>query len=143
MSVTQRQGIITCIPKEGKDKNVVVVENLETYYINKYCIQKIASSCIARRVKTVLPQPILDDQKGFLKGRCVGENIQLLSDTLLYASKHRIPGLLLMTDFEKAFDFVEISLTAFNFGKDTKRWICTFYANIVMYVCEWSIFRVV
>ena len=115
MSVTQRQGIITCIPKEGKDKNVVVVENLETYYINKYCIQKIASSCIARRVKTVLPQPILDDQKGFLKGRCVGENIQLLSDTLLYASKHRIPGLLLMTDFEKAFEsvawsFIEKSL---------------------------------
>ena len=40
-----------------------------------------------------------------------------------------------MIDFEKAFDsaawsFIEKSLTAFNFGKDIKRWISTFYANI-------------
>ena len=76
-------------------------------------------------MKTVLPQLIHDDQRGFLKGRYIRQNIRLLYDTLLYASKHRIPGLLLMTDFEKAFDsvawsFTEKSLTAFNFGKDQK-----------------------
>ena len=92
-----------CIPKEGKDKtffkNWRPITLLNTVY-------KIASSCIARRVKTVLPQLIHDDQKGFLKG-----------------SKHRIHGLLLMIDFGKAFDsvawsFIEKSLTVFNFGKD-------------------------
>ena len=84
---------------------------------------KIASSCIAARLKTVLPKLIGDDQKGFLKGRYIGENIRLLYDTLLYAKQHQIPSLLLMVDFEKAFDsvawsFIEKSLCKFKFGKD-------------------------
>ena len=45
----------------------------------------------------------------FLKGRCIGEIIRLLSATLLYAIKHHIPGLLLMVDFENAFDSVDRS----------------------------------
>ena len=49
-------------------------------------VYKIASSCIAARLKTVLPKLIGDDQKlFFLKGRYIGENIRLLYDTLLYA----------------------------------------------------------
>ena len=99
ISVTQRQGTIACIPKEGKDKifwkNWRLITLLNIVY-------KIASSCIARRVKTVLPQLIYADQKGFLKGRYTGKNIRLLYDTLLYASKHRVPVLL----FEKAFSGV-------------------------------------
>ena len=86
-------------------------------------VYKIASSCIAARLKTVLPKLIGDDQKGFLKGRYIGENNRLLYDTLLYAKQHQIPGLLLMVDFEKAFDsvawsFIERSLRKFKFGKD-------------------------
>ena len=84
---------------------------------------------------------ISEEQKGFLKGRYTGENIRLLYDTLLCTNKHQVPGLLLMVDFEKAFDsvawsFIEMSLNKFNFGHDIKRWISTFYANIdsCMYV---------
>ena len=65
MSVTQRQLVIVCIPKEGKDqqflKNWRPLTLLNTVY-------KIASSCIAARLKTVLPKLTGDDQKGFLKG---------------------------------------------------------------------------
>ena len=64
MSVTQRQGVIVCIPKEGKDKqfwkNWRPITLLNTVY-------KIASSCIAARLKTVLPKLIVDDQKGFFE----------------------------------------------------------------------------
>ena len=97
---------------------------------------KNASSCSAARLKTVLPKLIGDDQKVFLKGRYIGENIRLLYDTLLYAKLHQIPGLLLMVDFEKAFDsvawsFIEKSLCKFKCGKDITRWILTFiYTNI-------------
>jgi len=84
---------------------------------------------------------ISEEQKGLLKGRYTGENIRLLYDMLLYTNKHQVPGLLLMVDFEKAFDSVawsciEKSLNKFNFGRDIKRWISTFYANInsCMYV---------
>ena len=76
-----------------------------------------------------------------MKGRYVGENIRLLYDTLLYTNKHQTHGLLLMVDFEKAFDsvawsFIEKSLNKFNFGHNIKRWISIFYANInsCMYV---------
>ena len=120
------------IPKEGKDnkkmKNWRSITLLNTVY-------KTASSCIAARLKTVLPKLIGDDQKGFLKGRCIGENIRLLYDTLLYANQHRVPGLPLVVDFEKPFDsvawsFIEKSLCKFKFGKDITRWILTFYTNI-------------
>ena len=62
MSVTQRQGVIVCIPKEGKEKklkNWRPITLLNTVY-------KIASSCIAARLKTVLSKLIGDDQKVFL-----------------------------------------------------------------------------
>ena len=68
--VTQKQGVIVRIPKEGKDffklKNWGPITLLNTVY-------KIASSCIAARLKTVLSKLIGDDQKGFLKGRYIGK----------------------------------------------------------------------
>ena len=54
---------------------------------------------------------------------------------MLYAEKNNIPGLLLMADFQKAFDtiawpFIEKSLSAFNFGNDIKHWVKCFYTDI-------------
>ena len=114
------KGLLFVYPRKEKikrkKKNWRPITLLNTVY-------KIASSCIAARLKTVLPKLIGDDQKGFLKGRYIGENIRLLYDTLLYASQHQILGLLLMVDFEKAVDsvvwsFIEKSLRKFKFGKD-------------------------
>ena len=96
MSVTQRQGIITCIPKEGKPrhrlKNWRPILLLNTAH-------KIASACIANRFKVMLPKCMHDDQKGFVKGRYIGENIRLLYGVLLYVQTKNIPDLLLMVDF--------------------------------------------
>ena len=131
LSVTQRKGMIVCIPKEDKPKQYIKnwrpISLLNTAY-------KIASACIANRLKTILPKIIHESQTGFLKGRYIGENIRLLYDTLLYTEAEQIPGLLLMIDFAKAFDsvswkFIQKSLDFFNFGPDIKRWIRTFYCN--------------
>jgi hypothetical protein len=132
MSTTQRQGIITCIPKEGKDKRYIKnwrpITLLNTMY-------KLASSCIADRLKRVLPEIIHHDQQGFMKNRNIGENLRLLYDTLVYTKEKEIPGLLLSIDFFKAFDcvswsFIQKALTKFNFGNDIKKWVFTFYSNI-------------
>jgi hypothetical protein len=52
LSITQKQGIITCIPKGEKPrkfmKNWKPISLLNTVY-------KLASSCIAERIKSVLP----------------------------------------------------------------------------------------
>ena len=132
MSVTQREGVIVCIPKEGKDKKFIKNWRPITLLNISY---KIASACIAKRLQIVLSDLVSEDQKGFMKGRNIGENIQLLYSTLVYTEKHKLPGLLLMVDFEKAFDSVAFSfinkcLNAFNFGNDMKKWIHVFCTNI-------------
>ena len=103
MSVTQRHGTITCIPKEGKDKQYIKNWRPITLLNTSY---KIASACIADRLKLVLPSIINECQKGFLPGRYIGENIRLLYDVLVHTENSKIPGLLLLVDFEKAFDSI-------------------------------------
>ena len=44
----------------------------------------------------------------FLRGRYIGECVRIISD-LMYKLEDDIPGLLMLVDFEKAFDTVERS----------------------------------
>ena len=132
LSSTQKEGIITCIPKGDKPKQFLKnwrpISLLNVSY-------KIASACIANRLKSVLPNIINIDQTGFLSGRYIGENIRTLYDLMAYTEKNKIPALLLLIDFEKAFDsiawsFIHKVLHFFNFGESIKRWISVFYNNI-------------
>ena len=104
--MTQRQGLITCIPKEDKPrqcmKNWRPISLLNTTY-------KIASSCIANRLKGVLPDIISKFQRGLLKGQHISDNIRLMCDTMVHCVVEKIPGLLLLLDFEKAFDSISWS----------------------------------
>lgn len=95
---------------------------------------KIVSACIAKRMQRVLPDIIHDCQKGFLKGRYIGENIRLLYDVLLFTEKQHILGLLLTIDFEKAFDsvsweFIEKCLIYFHFPESFIKWFHILYKN--------------
>ena len=87
---------------------------------------KIASAAIANRVKSVLPIIISDTQEGFIKGRFIGENTRLLYDLMHYLEYHNMSALLLLIDFEKAFDsvdwvFLQKPLKSFNFGQSMCR----------------------
>ena len=86
MSITQKEGIITSIPKECKPKQFLRNWRPITLLNTSY---KIASSCIAARIKTVLPKIIHNDQKGFMKGRYIGENLRLLYDVLVYTNFYK------------------------------------------------------
>jgi hypothetical protein len=105
-SVSQRQGLITCIPKEGKPKHVL--KNWRPITLLNVDF-KIASACIANRIKPILRNIISETQKGFLKGRYIGECTRLIYDLIDKLEEDDIPGLLLLIDFEKAFDTVEWS----------------------------------
>ena len=99
------------------------------------CDYKIPSKAIASRIKTFLPKLISDDQKGFIKGRCISENIRLLDSVIKFTEGKKIPGLLLFLDFEKAFDtlewsFINKTLQHFGFGPSLLNWIKLFYCNI-------------
>ena len=96
-----KRGIITCIPKGNKDK-LLLKHWRPISLLNTSC--KLASSSIAERVKLVLPSIINEDQTGFISGRYIGENIRILYDILQYTEDYNLPGMLLLIDFEKAFD---------------------------------------
>ena len=91
----------------------------------------MASAVISNRLKIVLHNLIHEDQKGFIAGRFIGENIRLIYDVLFETKNQNIPGLLLSIDFEKAFDtvswkFISKTLDYFNFGDSVKKWIKLF-----------------
>jgi hypothetical protein len=94
LSVTQKQRIITCLPKDNKPrhflKNWRPISLLNTVY-------KIDSGVIASRLKRVLEKLIDLDQTGFIRGRYIGDNIRLIYDMLQFTEENDIPGLLLLT----------------------------------------------
>ena len=64
----------------------------------------------------------------------MGENTRTIYDIMQSADENNIPGLLLLVDFEKAFDslswsFIEKVLTFFNFGTFIKNWVKVLYNN--------------
>ena len=107
-SVTKRQGIITCLPKGDKPRQFLKKKWRPITLLN--VIYKIASGCIAQRLKSVLPKLISSDQTGFLSGWYIGENIRLIYDLMNYVEEENIPGLLLVVDFEKALIWENNSL---------------------------------
>lgn len=131
LSVTQKQGVITCIPKGNKDKlylkNWRPISLLNVTY-------KIASASIACRLKNVFSKIINEDQTGFLPGRLMASNVRMLYDILFYSEKNNNPGLLLLIDFAAAFDtvswnFMHQALQFFNLGPSIRTWIKLFYNN--------------
>ena len=132
LSVTQKQGIITCLPKPNKARNIL--KNWRPISLLNV-IYKLMSSAIANRLKTVLNKLINQDQKGFITGRFIGENIRLVNDVLFETKKQEIPGLLLSIDFQQAFDsiswkFIHKVLNYFNFGPSIQRWVKLFQTGV-------------
>ena len=130
MSVTQRSALT--LPKPNKTKfylkNWRPISLLGVDY-------KIASAVIANRIKKVLATIISHTQKGFLKNRSIAENTRLIYDIIDKLNSNNQKGLLLLIDFEKAFDsiewnFLDGALKFFNFGESMRRWVKTFYKNI-------------
>ena len=132
LSISQRQGIISLIPKKKKDveylKNWRPVSLLNVDY-------KLATKTIATRLEKVLPHIIHPSQSGYIKGRYIGESIRQIVDIMDFTKHMQIPGIAVFLDFEKAFDSVEWNyvqkcLSSFNFGPQLRQWVSVFYKDI-------------
>ena len=103
LSVTQKQVVIICIPEDGQPwqylKNWRPISLLNIVY-------KKASRCVSMRLKTCINKLISSDQTGFVPGRYIGENTRLVYDIMQFTDDNDIPEVLLIIDFEKAFDSV-------------------------------------
>ena len=70
-----------------------------------------------------MPSLIRSNQVGYTKGPFIGEHVRIIEDTLSYTSMKHLSGLLILIDFEQAFDTVEWnflvrSLKSYNFGSE-------------------------
>ena len=104
LSVSQRRGIITLIPKGYENLNELRNWRPITLLNVDY---KILARIIAMRIEPFLPNLIHPDQTGFIKGRYIDETIRLLNDLMSYAESNKLFGIFLFVDFEKAFDSPE------------------------------------
>ena len=103
-------------------------------------IYKLASGTIAYRLKRTLPTIISEIQTGFISGRMISENTRLTYDMHITEQKN-IPGLLMLIDFEKAFDsiswtFLYKALQSFGYSKEFIQWIELFNTDIKAYVLQ-------
>ena len=125
LSITQRLGIITLIPKGDKDKTYLKNWRPLTLLNTLY---KMVSGCIAERIKPHLDKIIHGDQKGFVAGRYIGEAVRTTYDIIQWAKDNGKAGIILLIDFEKAYDSVSFSyiqkcLKFFNFGESLIKWV--------------------
>ena len=125
LSITQRLGIITLIPKTDKDKTFLKNWRPLTLLNSLY---KLVSGCIAERIKPCLNSIIHSDQKGFVSDRYIGEAIRSTYDIIQWAKDNHKTGILLLIDFEKAYDSLSFSyikkcLKYLNFGESLIKWV--------------------
>ena len=125
MYPSARRGVITLLPKSGQDllllKNWRPIILLPTEY-------KILAKAIANRVKKALECVLHNNQTGFRAGKSISQNIRRVIDTIEYGQRQKIQGMLILIDFEKAFDRVDYNslqevLKWLNFGTVIRQWV--------------------
>ena len=115
---SQYEGIITLLPKPEKDR--FFAANYRPITLLN-CDYTIISKAVNNRISPFLSSLFKNDQTGFIKGRHIGDNIRLTCDIIDYANFKNIPGVVLLIDFQKAFDslywsFIFAILRNFGFG---------------------------
>ena len=132
MSIDQKRGVLTLIPKKDKDirqlKNWRPLTLLNTDY-------KIFAKVMATRLQNVLPNLISNDQNGCMKNRSTFSNIRSTIDVVTHFNENNLHGILTYIDFHKAFDtvswqFMQQVMDFMNFGKYFRECVKIMYNDI-------------
>ena len=131
LSDSQRRGILRLIPKRNKDLFNIANWRPITLLNVDY---KILSKALAKRLASILPDLIHQDQKGFIRGRYIGDNIMDLYSLLSQVQEEKEEAWLLLLDIHKAFDSVSWSflrkvLDTFMFLDSFIHWIELLYRD--------------
>ena len=131
LPASQRLGVISLLPKGDKPKDLLQNLRPVTLLNSGY---KLVSGSLAYRINELLPRLINEQQAGFVKGRYIGECIRTTADVFDYANKNKKEGLLLLINFQKAFDSVSFKyilrvLGFFGFKSGIINWVKTLLEN--------------
>ena len=109
ISPTQSQGIITPIPRQGKD-SLSPLSYRPITLLN--CDYELITKLVNNRMKRFLKTLTHSDQSGFVKGCYIGDNIRLLFDIIDYPELEQLPEAVLFVDL-----FQSIGIFFLNFKK--------------------------
>ncbi|CAI5481266.1 unnamed protein product [Closterium sp. Yama58-4] len=89
---------------------------------------KLLAKVLANRIKVVLPKVISGNQFGFLPGRSLADAVSLVADAIDAAEQEDEDWLLLLVDFQKAYDSVSrdylfTTLGNVGFSEKFTRWV--------------------
>lgn len=127
----QRRGIISLIPKKGKDKTCIQnwrpISMLNTDF-------KILAKALARRLSCVLPSIVHHNQTGFVPTRYIGDNIKNIQALMDFTQETGRSGIFVSLDFAAAFDsldhkFLFKSLGTFQLGDTFMSWVKLLYES--------------
>ena len=131
LPTSTRRGMISLLPKAGKDQKFVKNKCSLTLLNTDY---KVLANIFDNRLKTILPSIIDPCQTGFMKGRNIAHNMRKSLDIMEYCKGAKIPAVILSIDMQKAFDSIEYhaiygSLKYFNFGQSFTQWVSLFFTE--------------
>ena len=132
MTATMKQGLITLIPKPGKDH--LSLENWRPISLLNIDY-KILAQVYAKRLKLHLSEIISENQNGFMANRHIRSNIRLVLDLIDYSNYIDSKALMVFLDFYKAFDsieqeFISQTLLTLGFGNTFVDVVSMFYNDI-------------
>ena len=100
---SQRKSVMSLIFKRGDEDDISNYRSISLTNTD----YRILAFTLAERMQKILGDIISNDQTAYVKGRYMGTNIRLVSDVIDYYDLLNKSGLLLMVDFQKAFDSLD------------------------------------
>ena len=129
---SQRQCVMTLLfKKEDREE----ISNYRPISLTN-CDYKILAFVLSARLQKVIGKIVSSDQSAYIKQRYIGTNIRLVNDIFDFYNNSNKTGILLFTDFRKAFDSLEFNflfkvLKFFGFKTSFIKWIQTIYNDSV------------
>jgi hypothetical protein len=125
------KGLITLIPKFG---NHARLSNWRSITLLG-SIYKILAKTLAGRVQAALPHIVKPNQTGFVEGRSILDNAFMAQKALEWVEESDQDLVLLLLDFEKAFDKIEwgflfMALAKLGFNGTWVRWVRSLYQAV-------------
>ena len=117
LSITQRRGVISLIPKK---KDPLNLKNWRPLSLLNHDY-KLLVKLIAERIKPHMKRLINIDQTWFIKGRDIGQNITKIIDILHCCEQEDIPGVLV---------YIDKSQKIFNIPDTIHKWVKILYTDI-------------